>query len=266
MGILKRFFSSGEKEKITEQPKFIVGTDGKLRIGSPEQKKDVVAEKTELECPYCGKTLEKRPQRKKKCPFCDNMICIRNDALVTEKRAGEIDKERKEEREEQRRKRDIEDACEKFGFSLTDYQKREKKFSKKMRGTKPSQVDVILSLFNEKVSKSKSIEGLSNYYYSMALFLNKNEKEFFHFLQLSAKMKLKELKAEGWKKTEILTSGKHSCPSCRKLEGKILSIEKALKTMPIPNKECSEPLYDESRGFCRCEYESAGDLPLDKFK
>jgi hypothetical protein len=226
MGILKRLFPSKGRETIANQHQT----------------------KERIKCPYCGETLEQKPQRKKKCPFCSNTIYVRSGKLVTEKQANEIDKEREEERE----KGYIEDLCERFAFSAEEYQKREQELSGKMGGAKPNQVDVVLSLFNEGIVKRKYAKtGIP--YYDVALFLNENNKECFHILQQAIKMELK-----GYQKQEFVThvgiTSSKGCALCEKLDGKIMTVEEALETMPIPNKDCTFHLYDEKRGFCRCSY------------
>lgn len=226
MGIFKKRFPSKKRESIADQPQL----------------------KKVIKCPYCEEILEQKPQRKKKCPFCSNTIYVRSGNLVTEERADEIDKEREEERQIQH----LEDLCERFEFSVEEFHKREQEFSEKMGGAKPNQVNVVLSLFNEGIVKGKYAKtGIP--YYDMALFLNENNKECFHILQLAIKMELK-----GYQKQEFVThvgiSSSRGCPSCEKLDGKEMTIEEALETMPIPNKDCTFHLYDEKRGFCRCTY------------
>ncbi len=226
MGIFKKRFPSKKRELIVDQPQLKKG----------------------IKCPYCEEMLEQKPQRKKKCPFCSNTIYVRSGNLVTEERADEIDKEREEERQ----RHFLEDLCERFEFSLGDFQKREQEFSEKLGGAKPNQVDVILSLFNEGIVKGKYAKtGIP--YYEMALFLNENNKECFHFLQLAAKMKLKEFQKQEFVSHVVICSG-GGCESCEKLNDKEMTIEEALETMPIPNKDCTYHMYDEKRGFCRCDY------------
>jgi len=49
------------------------------------------------------------------------------------------------------------------------------------------------------------------------------------------------------------------CEACKQVDGKILSIKEALKTMPIPIKECTNYPYNENRSFCVCSYEPECD-------
>ena len=38
----------------------------------------------EAQCPYCNALLERKPQRKKKCPSCGNYIRVNDGILYTE--------------------------------------------------------------------------------------------------------------------------------------------------------------------------------------
>jgi hypothetical protein len=89
----------------------------------------------------------------------------------------------------------------------------------------------------------------------MANFLNEHCEDSFHYLQKSCEMRLLEYKQQDIvTQVEIITFGERSCESCRKLQGKRYTINDALKTMPIPNKECNIILYDGKPGLCRCMY------------
>lgn len=207
-------------------------------------------EKKKVKCPYCHKTLEKKPIRKSKCPNCNQYMYVRNNKLVTEERAKVIDEKRKIERE----KSYIINQLEELQISEEDFYRLEKNIMNKS-GKKPHYADVILRLFQEYRSKNKAYRESSGSYYSMALFLNREKRECLPFLSLSAKMKLKEYQAQEFiDKVMILTAGEQSCPSCQKLDGKIFTIEEALKIMPLPNKNCTFHLYDEKKSFCRCSY------------
>ena len=49
-------------------------------------------------------------------------------------------------------------------------------------------------------------------------------------------------------KVEILASP-NSCDHCGSQQGKIYTVEEAIKTRPLPCKEC-----DHEMGYCRCVY------------
>lgn len=49
-------------------------------------------------------------------------------------------------------------------------------------------------------------------------------------------------------KVEILAAP-DSCKHCKSRQGKIFTVEEAIKTRPLPCKEC-----DHETGYCRCTY------------
>ena len=63
----------------------------------------------------------------------------------------------------------------------------------------------------------------------------------------------------GLKKVEVLTANQASCDACNKQNRKILTIDEALETMPIPVKECSTEVFVDGKGFCRCLYVACVD-------
>ena len=199
-------------------------------------------------CPYCRKVLDIKPKRKKKCPFCNNDIYVRSkqkifsSTLLNKEDAIAVDWLKN---------------LENFGIKDNDFINERRELSKKF-GKKAKSTDVIWGLFNELIIlkiKTKDLNSLKMIYYDMALFLNKEGKDCFTVLQQSAKMDLMRFKQEGSiKKVQILTQQENSCEACRQLENKVFTIEEALEKMPIPCKECTQKLYDEKRGFCRCSY------------
>ena len=176
-------------------------------------------------CPYCKNKLDQRPQRKKKCPSCNNFIFVRDQRLVTEERAKIID-----------------------GLKLLEIPESrfdELKEKKNNSGIEVNYIEIIKELFN-KNQKNKN-------YYAMAVFLNKNNEDFFYYLKKNAENVLNEIKSRG--DDEVILMG-GSCPSCQKLKGKVLKVDDALREMPIPNKNCTHILHDKTKGFCRCLYYS----------
>ena len=66
---------------------------------------------------------------------------------------------------------------------------------------------------------------------------------------------LRRYQKSGVKQVKISAVG-DSCPACRAQNGKVYSMEDALKEMPIPCKNCTFDLHEEhaSIGWCRCVY------------
>ncbi|MBX9889339.1 MAG: hypothetical protein K2Y30_15560 [Flavobacteriaceae bacterium] len=235
MGILKWFFSS--KDRSTKEMQNEVNINNvNLNV------------EREAICPYCNALLNKIPIRKTKCPHCKNSIFVRksNDSkiktFVTEKQAQEIDIEREKEYLKYRGFPDLE----KFGVTKDEFIKRKEEYYLKY-GIENNNNDVVWSLFNELLIKNANdVDKLRIIYYTMAVLLHQEGKDNFKLLQLSAKATLDSFQLCGFEfKVEILGSS-DSCDACKKLNGKIISIEEAY-LLPIPCRECTHRI-----GFCRC--------------
>ena len=112
------------------------------------------------------------------------------------------------------------------------------------------------SLFSKKlivIAKSGDYRAMSDIYYSQANFLVKEGKNPYEMLHESKKMELLDYKKQGLKKVEISWSG-NACDSCKKLDGKTMTINKAIKSMPLPNKNCSMDVFGKGVSWCRCIY------------
>jgi len=191
-------------------------------------------------CPYCNNKLDKIPKRKKKCPHCGNYIYIRNRKMVTENEAEKID---------------FIKYLEMYGISEKYYNQTEKKLTKKF-GSKPPVRDIKWSICNQLISQNpRNFEAQKMIYYDMALMLDNEGKNSFHLLEQARRAELLEYQSSGLiKKVKILTAGKdNACSECLKLDGKVFTIEKALKEMPLPNKNCTNKLNSKN-SFCRCSY------------
>lgn len=92
-------------------------------------------------------------------------------------------------------------------------------------------------------------------YNEMAYILGQEGKEASHLLRERNKCELLELKEAGFEKVQILTArSENVCKECAALEGKIYSIDEALKSMPIPSSACSTDIFSSGKSFCRCLY------------
>jgi len=209
---------------------------------------------SEAKCPYCNSILNSIPKRKTKCKSCGNYFYIRTrlddkaKVIVTEKECSEIDL---------------------ISLVFLSGVISEREFIKAKRTLKEqfkSDKDIVWRLFNEKIdsaSKRNDLGSLSDIYFAMAEFTHKEGKESFHLLQQSAKYRLIDYKNLGVKIVEILAT--NPCEYCKKMEGKKLSIQEALETMPIPAKECQMDLFDTGKTFCRCTYvQSFNDMSSEE--
>lgn len=217
-------------------------------------------------CPYCKTELNRFPIRKTRCPNCKKSIFVRrlNDskfkALITEEQAQEIDIEREKDYLKYRGFHDLE----KFGVTKDEFTKRKEEHYLKY-GIENNNNDVVWSLFNELLIKNANdVDKLRMIYYTMAVLLHQEGKDNFKLLQLSAKATLDSLQLSNLQLKVGIVGCSDSCEACKKLNGKIISMEEAY-LLPVPCRECTHRI-----GFCRCSYsaisirDSEGMLILKK--
>lgn len=142
-----------------------------------------------------------------------------------------------------------------YGVDPNEFLNAKTEFYKR-HGKELSSNDVVWGLFNKLVgekAREGDLQDLHGIYYAMALFLNQEGRSHNHVLKIAKKMTLQGYKASGAAKVRISTAG-DPCEACKPLNNKLLTIEEALKEMPIPHKGCTFKLYNEKWGWCRCDY------------
>ena len=221
-------------------------------------KKPVIDDR-KAECPYCLKTLLKAPDSKIKCPHCGNFIFVRTRfqdnvrVVMTEVEANKHDKDRHDNSVAKKFKQNL--MCSEL-FSEEKYLTMKELLTKRF-GFTPKEGDILWGLSNDLL---KEVMGkndwwkIKNIYFAQALFLHESGRDCFELLQEVRRCELMEEKKGGYiKKVEISSGGECSC--CKKLSGKIYTIDQALKEMPIPVRDCSFKLNKSaSTGWCRCCY------------
>lgn len=113
-------------------------------------------------------------------------------------------------------------------------------------------------LFNKKLEELMKVSdfySLGTTYYEMAEFLEKEGKDASHLRRFGYEMKLRVLErgVEDYDKSGVVKSVEvfatpHSCELCKKLNGKVFSIQDAKTSKPLPVEGCTYSLG------CRCTY------------
>ena len=181
-------------------------------------------------CPYCGTVLEPPPKRKKACPSCREIIVVRNGLLVTQAAAERID------------------LMVRYGIEQQEFLATEEILAKRLNRVPPPR-DVVWVILDE---RGRTAEEKGDYHQMIwtcrqrAMFLNEEGRDASDALQAEARWSLIAEQAHGLRRVKILTArDERVCDQCRPLDGKVLDISEALKSKPIPPKECP---------FCRCSY------------
>ena len=107
--------------------------------------------------------------------------------------------------------------------------------------------------------KNGDLKGVSYMMFRMALILYKEGRNHLFFLKESGKIYLMAIEKDRFysidKKVKIVTAREKSCPACKKLEGKIMTVPEAKKLDLLPVGECTHAINPKTKlGWCRCGY------------
>jgi hypothetical protein len=204
-------------------------------------------------CPYCNTPLNEWPQRKKKCPNCKQDIFIKknpknnNWEIVTKQRLEEWEAAWEEKYFENRWLRELEQ----FEITRSDLERL------KSLNKLPSR-DCIWSLCNQALLKYAGDHHKSSMlYFKMAYFVLEEGKDPTYLVQLCREMEIQEIERaianSDYLSSQLqICSKSHesvNCTNCEFLNGRILDIEEARSTKPIPHNNCN-------RQFCLAFYQS----------
>jgi translation initiation factor 1 (eIF-1/SUI1) len=202
-------------------------------------------------CPYCGVSLEKKPQRKKKCPECKEIIYVKRQPNSKEKEL--VTKEESDlfemEWDKLHKKHEFDDLIKNNNITTKEL--------KEHRISGISNDDFLWSIMMERLlvfAQKGDWHTVSHIYFEQALIIVKKGKDPYEFLYESNKASLKELRKMGAKTVKISTTISNGCNSCIELEGKEMSIATALRNMPLPHKSCTNDVFETGQSWCRCTW------------
>ena len=144
-----------------------------------------------------------------------------------------------------------------------DFQK-EKELLQIRFGGEPKDADVMWALINKCILglNESDLDSLRIHYLTMADFVYEiNNSDPMEFLSQAIRTNLLQLKElyYSYPAVQVMCPHASHCRKAKELKGKVFTIDEALNTMPIPNREC-EYRWDEHKkfSFCTCSY-----MPLD---
>ena len=169
-------------------------------------------------CPHCGEIQSPPPKRKKKCQSCGQSIYVRKEG---------------------RRQ-------------LLMTEKQVKDAEKKQRDEQWKD----LSQQAKSALQTGDWEAASQAYLGQAAILFAEGREHLHVTEEVYRCQLRGMRKIGIKNVEVLTcDDERVCLYCNSLKGKVFSVSKALKTMPLPGKTCADGNDKNPHGGrCRCTY------------
>lgn len=91
--------------------------------------------------------------------------------------------------------------------------------------------------------------------HSLVLLLDEAGEAFRPFLCEVARCSLEHYQSAGVRRVEILAGeAGNACVSWLRQHGRTFDIGEAITSMPLPCSRCTQTLYSDRQGFCRCEY------------
>lgn len=207
----------------------------------------------EKKCPYCNADFLKEPKRGSRCKKCGDVFHVitrpsdKKIIITTEEEFQVFNFRKKLEYFYLDNPREFEKALETARKNL----KKSSRF-----GHNPKERDVLWRLANDIVAqktKSGDFSNLSQVYFVMALFLHEIGEPHFQLLRASHRIGLEYFKGQNIKNVSIMSLS--CCPACQKLDGKKMEVNKALKEMPLPSKNCTHKINAKAPdGWCVCSY------------
>ena len=189
-----------------------------------------------IKCPSCKKVVETKRGWGYTCPHCGEKILLRNKIYVSQEEAAIIDW--------------ITRLHNSLGLTKEKFEIERQELSKQF-GFKASVNDTIWRFLNKSILTNDYFQRKISYFEMGRLALTEG-KETKPYITEALKTILYDYRQKGFSRVRIFGCGNRcddsfSCNSCKSLCGEIISIDKALDTMPIPNI-CTNQI-------CRCTYE-----------
>ena len=137
---------------------------------------------------------------------------------------------------------------EKYGITRKDFDKAREALARQW-GRTASVNDTFWKLYNEWLGKNRTLDWSITLYYEMGRLASMEGKDWRPYVRQALTIHLNQLRKVGAKTVRIDngTNDSNSCRGCKSLKGKQVSIDTALKEMPIPT-------LCESDFPCRCNY------------
>lgn len=199
---------------------------------------------SESACPKCGAILAKRPKRKTRCARCGDEICVRDGALLTATQAIAFDIGRR------------------VGLSLEDIEAVRREMCQGSQD-EVSLCDALTAMLASRRASTPDPQARRALSDQMAVLLRDTGRDHIEPAREAQRATL-----DAWRqsvksglldprdfKVVIVTTGRDSCPECRKFERRKFSLEEAEELQILPVPSCTDLRHSRSsRGWCRCVY------------
>ena len=149
-----------------------------------------------------------------------------------------------------------------LGVTPKDFEEKKSDLAKS-KNIEAKENDVIWELYKDLLKKALNFEILQMIFWNMAIFKDKLGQKSFEFQQKSHQSRLLHFIQQG--NTKVKINAIDCCSSCIKLHNLILTVQNALKNLPVPNPKCESNLHS-SNTLCSSIYQIAKDSEVESKK
>ena len=158
---------------------------------------------------------------------------------------------KKETPEEKKIHQQLIAITQKYGFGEPDIRVRRDRLERSSK--KPvSEFEAAFTLLMELVSAVDTVHEKVALYYGMAEVVHLRGEDPSQPLKAMHQTELKTFKDIGFRLARVEVS-KDACASCKKLAGKVIPIEEAMKGELLPHRACKHDVK-AGGGLCRCRF------------
>lgn len=209
----------------------------------------------EAKCPTCHAELKKVPERKTKCPSCGQYMYVKSSPqdrvkrLVTEEEAKRLEAEWETYQHKQY-------VLQQFGVSEEEYDAVYRQMASN-HGQEEAEWHAGYKILTDQLTQAEDHHGRKMGNLRLAIWAEKHAQDFRLYLTAMFKEELLELQAQPGIVVgiEIRASTLPGvCDVCQSSNGQRLSVDEALRLMPLPHQGCQCEGSEGGMGYCRCEY------------
>ena len=218
-------------------------------------------------CPYCSYMLEKFPSRKQKCSSCGKTFVVRTHyetrqkLVLTETDAVKFDAEK----DKYYLDKSLLDGIKKYIYvdrGAVDKLVEKTRIELTKKFGKPAALgDVAWGVANRMsidAMRKGDMALLGMIQFQMALYLHYSGKDGRHLLVSAFEIELMNYRKMGVTQVSMIATS--CCEACKTVDGKIISIDEAIREKILPNIQCTSKLNPSApTGWCSCCYSPVPD-------
>jgi hypothetical protein len=153
--------------------------------------------------------------------------------------------------EEKKAHKDLIAIMMKYGFGEPDLRLRRDRMERSMK--RPvNEFEAAFGLLSEIASSADAVQDKVSLFFGMAEILHLHGEDPSPPLMAMHNTEISTFKEIGFRLVRVETS-KDACPECRKISGKVVTIDEAMKGGVLPHRPCKHDVK-KGGGLCRCRF------------